>query len=87
MSLKDLAASLRKPFISGRDFYELHIEDGRVIHASPALITSPSGDREPAVSIHKASRVLTILPLEDATRLAYELADVIDATDTEQENQ
>jgi hypothetical protein len=84
VTLKGIAASLRKPFVSGPGYYELHIEDGQTIHAGPALITPPSGAREPAVSIHKGSRVLTVLPLGDATRLAHELADVIDGLDTQE---
>ena len=61
--------------------YQLNIKTAEGFRARPAVLTSPTGEQEPAVVLHSPGRVHGVLPIADALRISNEIADAVEASE------
>ncbi|MEV4987670.1 hypothetical protein [Pseudarthrobacter sp. LMD1-1-1.1] len=66
------------PFISYPHRYWQNIDGSAATHARAGIIETPQGAKEPSVVIFRDKACLTILTVEDATRLSNEIIDQLE---------
>jgi hypothetical protein len=64
-------------FTSKPEHYDLNMQQAMNCTAKPALMTTETGVHVPAVVIFKSRQIQSVLPLDEALRLANEMADAI----------
>lgn len=67
---------MSRPFIVPEERYHKNINDARDVEAGPALFTTKKGYK-PGVIVYNGRDIRGVLPLEDAIRLANQIADSI----------
>lgn len=68
-------------FKSRAEMHEVNLRQARNMRTEPATLTGPDGPK-PGVVIFEGYRVKAVLPIDQALRLANEIADAVEAHDT-----
>lgn len=69
-----------RPFYSKAENYQGNVIDGQNASAGPATLASPTGP-EPGVIIRRGAQISFVIPINDALRLANDIADSVEAHD------
>ncbi|WP_455834797.1 hypothetical protein [Pseudarthrobacter siccitolerans] len=69
---------MHNPFISYRQRYWQNVRGSELTHARAAIFETPDGGKEQGVVIFRDRYMLTILTVEDATRVADQIIDAIE---------
>lgn len=68
------------PFRARPEFYRQNIDGSRRTYSRAGIIERPDGTHQPGVIVFRDRYVLSVLPIDEAVRLANEL---IDATENQ----
>lgn len=68
-------------FVSTKDNFERNIEEAASYKAAPALLTTATGERVPAVMLKSTRYIKAVMPVSEALRLANQIADAVEAHD------
>jgi hypothetical protein len=71
-------------FTSSPEHYNRNISESANYQAAAAVLTTPTGDRQPAVVLRNGAYIKAVMPIGDALRLANNIADALDAHNTPQ---
>ena len=66
-------------FTAKAEHYRKNVREAHGINAHQATLTTYSGEKRPAVLISRRGTIYGVLPVDDALRLANEIADAIAA--------
>ncbi|MDI3211697.1 hypothetical protein [Arthrobacter sp. AL12] len=69
-------------FTSQPDHHRRNIVQAFSYRARPAILSTPTGEQEPAVILRSGERIHGILPIAQALKLADQIADAVEAHDT-----